>query len=125
MSANELYPTGSRLGILCGLPKTHKCNIPLRPILSCINHYSYNIAKFFIPLLTPISTSTYVIKDSFSFQELLSSDPSSTTVLRPSNHFSIDDKLTIASYFSVVQSMYMQLFLTYLNRQHTNINSLH
>ena len=44
---NELYPTGSRIGILYGLPKTHKCNIPLRPILSSVKHYSYNIAKFF------------------------------------------------------------------------------
>jgi hypothetical protein len=82
---SELFPTGSRLGILYGLPKTHKYNIPLRPILSCINHYSYNIAKLFIPLLTPISTSTYVIKDSFSFvQKLLSSDLDTSNVIMAS-----------------------------------------
>ena len=53
---NELCPTGTRIGILYGLPKIHKSSIPLRPILSSINHYSYKIAKFFIPFLTPIST---------------------------------------------------------------------
>ncbi len=72
---NELYPTGSRIGILYGLPKIHKSTIPLRPILSSVNHYSYKIARFFIPLLNPISVSSLMIKDSFSFvQELLNSD---------------------------------------------------
>ena len=37
---NELYPTGSRISILYGLPKIHKPNMPLRPILSSVNHYS-------------------------------------------------------------------------------------
>ena len=72
---NELYPTGSHIGILYGLPKIHKSTIPLRPILSSVNHYSYKIARFFIPLLNPISVSSLMIKDSFSFvQELLNSD---------------------------------------------------
>ena len=59
---NELYPTSTRIGILYGLPKIHKLSIPLRPILSSVNHYSYRIAKFFIPFLTPISTSSLVIR---------------------------------------------------------------
>ena len=54
---NELYPTGTRIGTLYGLPKIHKFSIPQRPILSSINHYSYKIAKFFIPFLTPISSN--------------------------------------------------------------------
>ena len=82
---NELYPTGTRIGILYGLPKIHKSSIPLRPILSSINHYSYKIAKFFIPFLTPISSNSLVIKDSFSFvQELLNSDINSNSVVMAS-----------------------------------------
>ena len=46
---NELYPTGTRIGILYGLPKIHKSSIPLRPILSSINHFSYKIAKSLFP----------------------------------------------------------------------------
>ena len=61
---NELYSTGSRIGILYGLPKIHKPTIPLRPILSSVNQYSYKLAKFFIPLLTPLTTSS-LITDSF------------------------------------------------------------
>ena len=64
---NELYPTGSRIGILYGLPKIYKSTIPLRPILSSIHQYSYMLAKFFIPLLTPLTTSSLIITDSFSF----------------------------------------------------------
>ena len=71
----QLYPTGSRIGILYGLPKIHKNSIPLRPILSCINNYSYKIAKFFVPILSPICSSAFMARDSFSFvQELLSLD---------------------------------------------------
>ena len=56
---NELYPTGSRIGIL----------------------YSYKLAKFFIPLLTPLMTSPLIISDSISFvQELLNSDIDSRNV---------------------------------------------
>ena len=34
---NKLAPTGSRPGILYGLPKVHKPSVPLRPIVSSIN----------------------------------------------------------------------------------------
>ena len=82
---NELYPTGSRIGILYGLPKIHKLNVPLRPILSYVNHYSYKPTKFFIPLLTPISTNSFAVKDSFSFvQELVSSDIDANKVVMAS-----------------------------------------
>ena len=82
---NELYPSGTRIGILYGLPKIHKSSISLRPILSSINHHSYQIAKFFIPFLTPISTSSLVIKDLSSFvQELLNSDINSDSVVMAS-----------------------------------------
>ncbi|XP_046841047.1 uncharacterized protein LOC124435142 [Xenia sp. Carnegie-2017] len=82
---NELYPTGTRIGILYGLPKIHKSSIPLRPILSSIDHYSYKLAKFFIPFLTPISANSHVIKDSFSFvQDLLQSDINANNVVMAS-----------------------------------------
>ena len=49
--------------------------MPLRPILSSVNHYSYKLAKFFVPLLTPFTISPFIISDSFSFVlELLNSD---------------------------------------------------
>ena len=49
----ELSPIGFRPGILYGLPKVHKNNILLRPILSCVRTYSYNLAKYLVSLLRP------------------------------------------------------------------------
>ena len=65
--SKELNPIGSRPGIMYGLPKVHKPNFPLRPIISAIGTYSYKLAKFLVPLLRPFSTNTFTINDTFSF----------------------------------------------------------
>ena len=69
----KMAPVGCSLGILYGLCKVHKevpvgdrCP-PFRPILSAIGTASYNLAKFLVPLLAPLTTNQYVCKDSFSF----------------------------------------------------------
>ena len=36
----DLYSVGARPGIMYGLPKTHKQNVPLRPIISSICTFS-------------------------------------------------------------------------------------
>jgi hypothetical protein len=64
---DELMPIGSRQGILYGLPKVHKPNFPLRPIISAIGTHAYKLAKFLVPLLRPFSTNSYTITDTFMF----------------------------------------------------------
>ena len=82
---DQLLPAGSRISILYGLPKIHKDNVPLRPILSSISNYSYKVAKFFIPLLNPISSGAYMVRDSFSFvKEILSLDLNTSGVVMAS-----------------------------------------
>ena len=82
---SSLRPTGFRPGILYGLPKVHKLDIPLRPILSSINSHSYNIAKYLVSLLRPFSINQYSINDSFSFlQELHSLDLNTDNVFMAS-----------------------------------------
>ena len=44
----ELSPTGYCPGILYGLPKIHKPNITIRPILSAIGRHLYKLAKFLV-----------------------------------------------------------------------------
>ena len=72
---HELYPTGSKPGILYGLCKIRKNIVdgvpPFRPILSAIGTPTYKLAKFFVPLLEPLTYNQYTIKDSFSFCEEL------------------------------------------------------
>ena len=72
MSYNKLAPTGSRPGILYGLPKVDKPSIPLRPFVSSISSHSFPLAKYLVPLFRPISINQYTIHDTFSFVKELS-----------------------------------------------------
>ena len=70
---NFLKPCGSRPGIMYGLCKVHKGRgasndiLPFRPILSAIGTCTYNIAKFFVPILKDFTLNEYTVRDSFSF----------------------------------------------------------
>ena len=68
-----MCPTGSRFGILYGLAKAYKPCIngspPFRPILSAIGTPTYNLAKFVIPHLAPLTSNKYSVKNSFVFAE--------------------------------------------------------
>ena len=66
-----MYPTGSRPEILCGSAKVHKHiidNCPsFWPILSAINTPTYNLVKFLVPILSPLTLNEFTVHDSFSF----------------------------------------------------------
>ena len=49
----SLYP-GDDIPAFYGLPKIHKEDIPLRPIVSSINSVTYNIAKYLTSVLSPL-----------------------------------------------------------------------
>ena len=51
---NKLLPSGSRPGIMFGLPKIHKADIPMRPILSAIGTFNYELARFLVSVLSPL-----------------------------------------------------------------------
>ena len=71
----KIRPTGSVPSKLYGLPKIHKTGNPLRPIISQIGSYTYDLAKFLVPILAPLAKNDYTTKDSFTFvQELRSLD---------------------------------------------------
>ena len=56
-----------------GLCKVHKYNSstndipPFRPILSTIGTATYNLAKFFVPILKEFTVNEYTVSDSFCF----------------------------------------------------------
>ncbi|MGR8252493.1 reverse transcriptase domain-containing protein, partial [Escherichia coli] len=57
---------------LYGLPKIHKINVPLRPIVSQINAPTYRLAKHLSSLLQPlVGKTTSFVKDSRHFVEIL------------------------------------------------------
>ena len=44
-------------GIMYGLPKTHKQNILLHPIISSIGRFSYKTTKYLSKLLSPLAVN--------------------------------------------------------------------
>ena len=72
----NIYPSGSQPARIYGLPKMHKIQSPnaippFRPIVSSLNTFNYQLAKYLCNLLQPLLPNTYTISDTFSFvQEL-------------------------------------------------------
>ena len=64
---SQMFTSSSQPGILYGLPKVHKDNYPLRPILSAIGTHSYKLAKYLVPMLSQITQNVYSLKDTFQF----------------------------------------------------------
>ena len=65
----EIRPTGSLRPRLYGLPKVHKKDVPLRPILSMVGSSQHAVAKYFAAVIDPVLQlySNNCIKDSFTF----------------------------------------------------------
>ena len=64
---HHIRSVGACPGRIYGLPKTHKMGVPLRPIVSCVGTYSYNLAQYLVELLQPFSHNSFTVKDSFAF----------------------------------------------------------
>ena len=65
--ADSVCKKSSRLAHLCGLPKTHKERLAMRPILSATDTYNYPLAKWLDEKLKPLSINEYTISDIFQF----------------------------------------------------------
>ena len=50
-----------------GLPKVHKIGCPIRPILSALNTFNYNVAKWFVPILEPLTKNAFTVINSTQF----------------------------------------------------------
>ena len=69
---DKLYPSVSALARIYGTPKMHKFSSSdsfpkLRPIISSIGTFNYNLARFLCDLLSPLVPNDYSCKDTFSF----------------------------------------------------------
>ena len=66
---NSILASGSRPGYLYGLPKVHKIGTPLRPIVSSINTFNYNLAKFLVKIIQPLTINEYTTANTLDFVE--------------------------------------------------------
>ena len=68
----RLKPTGSKPPLFYGLPKIHKVDIPLRPIVASIGSPSYSLSKYIASMISPLAGKTdSFIKDSAHFVDLV------------------------------------------------------
>ena len=73
---NKLLPTGntSPAPRFYGLPKIHKANCPMRPIVSACGTATYQLAKFLTKILQKYTGITHsFVKDSKGFSQYLRS----------------------------------------------------
>ena len=64
----SLYPSDPQPPLFYGLPKVHKPDVPLRPIVSTIGSVTYNIAKHVASILAPmVGRTNFHVKDSKDF----------------------------------------------------------
>ena len=70
----KLYPNGSHIGVLYGLPKVHKRDVPTRPICSAIGTSTYELGKFLSKIIKPAAACSLGtdLDNTFSFVEQIS-----------------------------------------------------
>ena len=66
---HKLHSTDSTPASFYGLPKIHKENIPLRPIMSAIGSPTYELSKYLANILSPLQNNKYTVKNSAPFVE--------------------------------------------------------
>ena len=57
----------NRPGILYGLPKIHKTLVPLCPIFSACGTPAFYLAKFLVPVLSPLAKNEFTMPNSYCF----------------------------------------------------------
>ena len=72
---NKLTPSGCQALRICGLPKIHKPEVPLRAIVSCISSPTYQLVKYVARLISLLTryTDSYV-KNSRYFTQIMAEE---------------------------------------------------
>ena len=68
---NTLYTRGSCYATLYGLPKVHKENTPLRPVMAAFNTPSYKLSKFIGKSLSHLTVNEFTLRNSYEMAEYL------------------------------------------------------
>ena len=116
---SNIYPTGSQPARIYGLPKMHTIQSPtaippFRPIVSTLNTFNYQLAKYLCSLLQPLLPNTYSISDTFSFvQELKTVDISNKLMA------SFD---VVSSFTSIPLKESIDLAVSYIAEGNPNLN---
>ena len=121
----NLKTSGSSPGIMYGLPKVHKANTPMRPILSTIGTHNYKLSKYLITKLAPIVDSTYTLEDSFHFANEISNFSHRGCVMASFDVKSLFSNIPIAETCSLIlDKLFLDEKCTYLGFNRNEFNCL-
>ena len=70
---NSCFASGTNLGVFYGLPKVHKINCPIRPILSACSMHNFNLGKALVPLISYLLSTQHTLKNSAEIVNFISS----------------------------------------------------
>ena len=72
---NKIRPRHKQPPRIYGLPKIHKADVPLRPIVSCVNTFTYDFSAYLANILSPLTgKSEYTVTNSAHFVSTLSNE---------------------------------------------------
>ncbi|XP_078344118.1 uncharacterized protein LOC144629783 [Oculina patagonica] len=72
---NKIRPRHKQPPRIYGLPKIHKDDIPLRPIVSCVNTFAYDLSACLANILSPLTgNSDFTVTNSAHFVSTISSE---------------------------------------------------
>ena len=72
---NKIRPRNKQPPRIYSLPKIHKANSPLRPIVSCVNTFAYDLSAFLAKILSPLTgNSDFTVTNSAHFASVISSE---------------------------------------------------
>ena len=111
---NKLRSTGSSPGILYGLPKIHKpdfsSKFQFRPIFAAYKTPSYNLAKYLVPILSPLTTNQYTVENTYKFAEEIQNQDGSSGLIMAS--FDVENLFTNIPLQETIQIIVHQLFIS-------------
>ena len=72
---NKIRPRHKQPPRIYGLPKLHKADIPLRPIVSCVNTFAYDLSAYLANILSPLTgNSDFTVRNSAHFVSSINSE---------------------------------------------------
>ena len=72
---NKIRPRHRQPPRIYGLPKIHKADVPLRPIVSCVNTFAYDLSAYLAKILFPLTgKSKYTVTNSAHFVSTVSNE---------------------------------------------------
>jgi len=72
---NKIRPRHKQPPRIYGLAKTDKSGTPLRPIVSCVNTFAYDLSTFLANILSPLAgNSNFTVKNSTDFASTIASE---------------------------------------------------